>query len=61
MKIRNEKQAVFPFSFFNENEKGMRALKIQSKNLCFPMYQKHGIALLIRGLYSFKSIDISLF
>ena len=32
MKMKNEKQTVFRFPFFFENEKRMRALKIQSKN-----------------------------
>ena len=33
MKMKNEKRTVFRFPFFYENEKQMRALKIQSKNL----------------------------
>ena len=33
MKMRNEKQTVFRFPFFYENEKRMRVLKIQIKNL----------------------------
>ena len=33
MKMKNEKLTVFRFPNFNENEKRMEALKIQSKNL----------------------------
>ena len=33
MKLKNEKRAVFRFPFFYENEKRMRELKIQSKDL----------------------------
>ena len=33
MKMKNEKWAVFRFPFLNKNEKRMRPLKIQSKNL----------------------------
>ena len=33
MKMKNEKQTVFRFLFFYENEKRMRVLKIQSKTL----------------------------
>ena len=33
MKMKNEKQTVFRFPFFYENEKRMRVLKIQSKTL----------------------------
>ena len=33
MKRKNEKRAVFRFPFFYENEKRMRELKIQSKDL----------------------------
>ena len=33
MKMKNEKQNLFRFPFFNENEKQMKALKIQTKNL----------------------------
>ena len=31
--MKNENRTVFRFHFFYENEKRMRALKIQSKNL----------------------------
>ena len=31
--MKNEKCTVFPFPFFYENEKRMKTLKIQSKNL----------------------------
>ena len=33
MKTKNEKRAVFRFPLFYENEKRVKALKIQSKNL----------------------------
>ena len=33
MKTKNKKRTVFRFPFFYENEKRMRALKIQSKNV----------------------------
>ena len=33
MKMKNEKRNLFRFPFFNENEKRMKALKIQTKNL----------------------------
>ena len=33
MKTKNEKRNLFRFPFFNENEKQMKALKIQTKNL----------------------------
>ena len=33
MKTKNEKQTVFSFPFFYENEKQMKVLKIQTKNL----------------------------
>ena len=33
MKIKNEKRTVFRLSFFHENEKRMRVLKIQIKTL----------------------------
>ena len=33
MKIKNEKQTVFPFPLFYENEKRMRAVTIQSNSL----------------------------
>ena len=33
MKTKNEKRIVFRFPFFYENEKRMKALKIQNKNL----------------------------
>ena len=33
MKMKNEKRTVFRFPFFYENEKRMKVLKIQRKNL----------------------------
>ena len=33
IKMKNEKQTVFRFPFFYENEKRMKVLKIQRKNL----------------------------
>ena len=33
MKTKNKKQTVFRFPFFYENEKRLKALKIQNKNL----------------------------
>ena len=33
MKTKNEKRIVFRFPFYYENEKRMKALKIQNKNL----------------------------
>ena len=33
MKMKNEKQTLFRFPFFYENEKPMKILKIQRKNL----------------------------
>ena len=31
--MKNEKRTVFPFLFFYENEKPMKVLKVQRKNL----------------------------
>ena len=58
--MKNEKWTCFPF--FYENEKRMRTLRIQSKNVLnmkmvvnlfefhFSIYQKHEMALSVHGL-----------